>query len=444
MILLVPVTPEVPKARAPRLWPGLVLVLILGIAYLEMTDVLEADSEYLNHLSSWVKMGPDGEAVLSEEGQAYLKLRPLLRVAPARGDWDIPRLFYANFLHGGPAHLLFNLIGAFAGARICATFLPFGVLMLIYVIGGSCGLLASMVLTTQISDFIPHLGSSAGIFALMGTYYMYNFRYRTKYFFWFPSRRGMIALKTSWFFFLDVILLEILLSAAQLFPGRLDIIDHIAHVVGFSSGVFLAIVLRAVLGWPRFLQTRAEFIYWKKLLRPRYFDPVVTPFLKWLELLSLNAYNDQIKFRLCRLIYTNSPKIDDGGIGQAFQYLSPTFIRLHTDVAGAVVLELLSKGRTLPVEWLKKTPYDSIIRLARVLAKPNEEQHLLFQFVSQYRRAHPEGGDIERKLELLMQKLSGIIPAPGGWDGKSDSGIGDNNPTPTGPGSPSRTAKRAS
>src|SRR5438105_102356 len=121
MILLVPTSPEVPKARAPRLWPGLVLMLILGITYLEARDTLEADYDYLNDLSSFVQTNDRGEAELTKEGNKYLKQRPLLRITPSTGDWDIRRLFYANFIHGSVPHLLFNLIGAFAGARLCAT-----------------------------------------------------------------------------------------------------------------------------------------------------------------------------------------------------------------------------------------------------------------------------------------------------------------------------------
>lgn len=444
MILLVPTAPEVPKTRWPRLWPGLVLTLALAIVFLEVHHILQADVAYLNNLGPWVEQNAQGETVLTAEGHEYLSKRPLLRIAPSKGDWDFLRLFYANFVHGGVPHLIFNLIGAFAGARLCATFIPFGLTMAIYVLCGSAGLYASLVFTSQLSEFIPHLGSSAGIFALMGAYYVYNFRYRTKYFFWFPSRRGMIALKTSWFFFLDVILLEIVLSAVQFFPGRLDVVDHVAHVVGFGTGVLLALVLRWAQRWPSFLQTRAEFLYWKNIIRPDGFDPVVTPFLKWLELLAINAYNDQVKFRLCRILYTKSEMLSDDHVRSAFSYLSPTFIRLHTAIVASCLETLLSKGRKLPFEWLATTPYDSVIRLARALAKPEQNQDLVFNFVAEYRRAHPEGGDMERKLELLMRKLSGLMPPSAARGERTDTATLSNNLPPEDPGSPSGRAKRAS
>jgi len=440
LILLVPTSPEVPKNRLPKLWPGLLLTLILAITYLEVTDILKADSDFLNNLTPWFETAPNGETTLSAEGHEHLKKRPLLKIAPAKGSWDIGRLMFANFVHGSFWHLAFNLIGAFAGARLCSTFVPFSVVMAIYIAGGSLGLLASVILSSQLSAFIPHLGSSAGIFALMGAYYVYNFRYRTKYFFWFPSRRGMIALKTSWFFFFDVVLLEIILSSAQLFPGRLDIVDHLAHVVGFAGGVVLAIVLRFAQGWPSFLQTRAEFVYWSKIARPKEFDVVLSPFLKWVELLTLNGYNDRLKFKMYRLLCKHPDRFDDKQVEHAVMLLSPTYIRLQTSVAATCVFTLVKNGRVIPQAWLKSTPYDSVIRIARQLARMGEDgPAVLFDFVALYRRAHPEGGDMERKLELLMQKLSGLT----GRGETTGTSSGDSNLPPDSSGTGPKTAKRA-
>lgn len=436
-----PTSPEVPKNRHPKLWPGLLLTLFLAITYLEVSDILRADIDFLNNLTPWFETAPNGETVLTPEGHEHLKQRPLLKISPSKGSWDLGRLMFANFVHGSFWHLAFNLIGAFAGARLCSTFIPFSVTMAIYVVGGSLGLLASVVLSSQLSAFIPHLGSSAGIFALMGAYYVYNFRYRTKYFFWFPSRRGMIALKTSWFFFFDVILLEIILSSAQLFPGRLDIVDHLAHVVGFGAGVGLAIFLRFVQRWPSFLQTRAEFLYWSSIARPKDFDVVLSPFLKWLELLTLNGYNDQLKFKLYRILCKHPERFSDAQVEQAVTLLSPTYIRLQTSVAATCVYTLVKNKRTVPAAWLKATPYDSVIRIARQLARMGDDgPAILFDFVALYRRAHPEGGDMERKLELLMQKLSGLT----GRDEKPGIASGDNTPPPSSPETDPEKAKRAS
>lgn len=444
MILLVPTSPEVPQRRWPELWPGLVLALSLATIFLLVHSILLEDMNYLNDIGPWVTQNEKGETVLTSEGEEYLKKRPLLKIAPAKGDWDLARLMLANFVHGGVPHLVFNLIGAFAGARLCAPFIPFGVTMAIYILCGSLGLIASIIFTSQLSAYVPHLGSSAGIFALMGAYYVYNFRYRTKYFFWFPSRRGMVSLKTSWFFFVDVILLELILSSVQFFPGRLDVVDHLAHVVGFGSGLLLAFSLRIIQRWPSFLQTRAEFLYWKNLVRPSTFDPVLTPFEKWLELLSINSYNDQIKIRVCQALFEHTNVFSEEQLQSAFRHFSPTFIRLHSNAVSKAVEALLTEQRPLPLTWLRQTPYDSAIRIARAVAKPDSNQELIYQFISQYRRAHPEGGDVERKLELLMAKLSGLVLLPRARAETTDTANASSNRPPEGPNSPRGTAKKAS
>lgn len=262
MILLVPVSPEVPEKHTPRIWPSLVFMLLFGLVFIRVQPIVDADSRFTDSLQDMVETDENGEARLRPEGQILLHERPLMAIAPARGDWSVEKLIYANFIHGGTTHLLLNWVGVFAGARLCTTFLPFLATFAIFILGGSLGLLASILCSSELSAYIPHVGASAGIFALMGTYYAFNFKFRTRYFFWFPNRHGNINLKTSWFFFVDVILMELLLSTAQLLPQRVDSVDHIAHVAGFASGLVLAFLLRLLERWPSFLQTRPEFLYW--------------------------------------------------------------------------------------------------------------------------------------------------------------------------------------
>jgi hypothetical protein len=240
----------------------------------------------------------------------------------------------------------------------------------------------------------------------MGTYYAFNFKFRTRYFFWFPNRHGNINLKTSWFFFVDVILMELLLSTAQLLPQRVDSVDHIAHVAGFASGLILAFVLRLLERWPSFLQTRPEFLYWNGSRRRGSMKVLLNAFDHWCALLKINPYNDQIKLRLYALVSENVTDMTEAGLNEALNYMTPTFIRLQTPAVANCLAAILSSGRKLPSPWLARIPYDSIIRISKLLASPPERQPWLFELVSEYRRAHPEGGDVERKLELLMRKLS--------------------------------------
>lgn len=411
MILLVPVSPEVPKQRAPKMWHALFSVIVLFIAFDQTRSVLDADARYVSSLRSFIISTPDGKAALRDDAIEYLKFRPLLRITPSKGDWDLRRLLVANFVHGSPLHLTLNAIGTFAAVRICSTFIPYLCSVAIFLIGGSLGLFVSFFMSTEISRYVPHLGASAGLFALLGTYYVYNFKFRTRYFFWFPSRHGRVHLRTSWFFFIDVLLLELVLSLSQFLPDHADSVDHIAHVVGFASGMALAWGLRTAQGWPRFLQTRGEFLYWSKLVRPTVFDPILTPLATWLDLLQVNPYNDLIKIKVCRILCKSLDMIGDTDVERAFRFFSPTFLRLHSREMSFVLLTMLDRERRLPAVWLLNTPYDSVIRLARYMSAP-EALPLLLLFVQQYRTAHPDGGEVERKLERLITQLSRMAPAP--------------------------------
>lgn len=411
MILLVPISPEVPKFHKPKLWQSCILVLVVAIVFLELLPTLDADTKYIDGLQTLLPTITSKKETMEKEANKYLRHRPLLRYAPARGDWDMKRLLFANFIHGSPVHLLLNLLGIFAGVRICSTFLPFSVVLAVFLTGGSLGLFASMKLTSQFSEYIPHVGASAGIFALMGTYYVYNFRFRTTYFFWFPSHRGFISFRTNWFFFVDVILLELVLSTAQFFPDRIDAVDHIAHVVGFLSGVGLALTLRMIQSWPSFLQTRGEFLYWKAFILPKIHRAKTTPFQWVLEILELNRYNDPLKLQLLNLVTKEAATLKEEEIHAAFKFFRPTFIRLHPEEVAVCLTALLKKNRVLPSKWLSKTPYDSIIRIAKKMAHPPEEQYLLLSLVVEYRKTQKDKGDIDRKLEMLMRKLQTVIEA---------------------------------
>lgn len=410
MILLVPVSPEVPRVYSRKIWPGLVLVIFLCLGFLEANEHLNADSKFIESLYTVSARGQNDSGGLRPEAYPYLRMRPLLRIAPAPADFDLKRVLYSNFIHGSIPHLSLNLIGAFVGARICSVFVPFLCTLSIFVLGGSIGIWVSLLLSPQSGEFIPHVGASGGIFALMGAYYVYNFKFRTKYFFWFPSKQGTIALKTSWFFFVDVILLEVVLSAAQLLPQRADSVDHLAHVFGFGAGLCIALFLRGVQRWPAFLQTRGEFLYWKRLGKPEHFDPITSPLEKWLELLEINPQNDLIKLKLFRHLYNNCHRLSDKHVEHIFKFVSPTFVRLHSDEVSSFVREILSKSRKIPSSWYKRMSYDSIIRLAKFMTSPPEEQHLLMRLVVDYRQEHKQSIDIDRKLELLLRKLNQLMP----------------------------------
>lgn len=404
MILLVPLNPEVPNVLRPKLWPSVLMVICLSFIYFITHEIVATDSIYVEGITATLGETNEKGAHLDAQSENYLALRPLLSIAPAKGDWDVERLIKANFIHGSSTHLLLNSIGVFAGFRICMTFMPFLSALVIFLIGGTIGLWVSLLTSTQLSEYIPHVGASAGLFSLMGTYYVFNFRFRTQYFFWLPIRRGFISLKTSWFFFVDVILLELVLSAAQLFPDRVDSVDHIAHVIGFSSGVILAVGLRLFLKWPRFLQTRAEYLYWNHFIQknPRMSQNKIHA---WLELLRLNRYNDFLKLKICNSLKRTTVMASDPELNEIFKFFVPTFVRLNTFAVTKVIRTLINEDRQIPARWLSKVPYDIILRIAKSMISHSRQEYYLYRLLDQYKKAQDSKGRGTSTVEKLMAKL---------------------------------------
>lgn len=412
MILLVPVSPEVPRFHRPTWGVSWVVALILIVCYVQFYSTVQADQTYVDRFQ---QMKEEGQLPDPASEADFLSKRPLLNLSVAPKNWSLERAIFSNFIHGSHLHLILNLIGVVAGVRICTTFIPFLCTFSIFIIGGTFGLLFSLWVTTSgAGDYVPHLGASAGLFALMGTYYVYNFKFRTSYFFWFPSKHGQISLKTSWFFFVDVILLELLLSTAQFLPTVFDGVDHLAHVGGFLAGCLLAVGLRTLQRWPSWLQTRGEFLYWSSFLGAKVknsgLDPVQASFVGWLELLKINFFNDQLKSKLAQHMVKHPGSFSDEQVKAAMKYFGPTFIRLFPGSAASVVHSLIQDKKALPVDWLKRIPYDSIIRISKVLAQSKDHQKEIVDLVSFYQKAHQANKKLSQRLENLLQQMEEVRP----------------------------------
>jgi len=406
MILLVPVSPEVPKFHKPTWGPSWALVTFLIFCYAWFLPVLKSDQVYIENYQT---LKDSDHWKTEEEEKAYLIQRPLLNFSIAPASWSLERALFSNFLHGGLVHLALNLIGLAAGVRICTTFIPFLCTFSIFLLGGSLGLLLSVWANQQpAGDFVPHLGSSAGLFALMGTYYIYNFRFRTTYFFWLPGRHGSLALRTSWFFFVDVLLLEVLLSTGQFLPETFDGVDHLAHVGGFISGCGLAVILRTAQRWPSMLQTRGEFLYWSTFLGEKLkkssFHPIQSAYLGWIELLKINFFNDQLKLKLVQHLSAHIKDFSNDQIQGAFHYFGPTFSRLFSSDMAKLIDSIRVEKKEIPKKWLKKIPYDLIIRISKNLAQNENGTESVYFLVSSYEKAHP-GQSVGRKISALVSKV---------------------------------------
>jgi rhomboid protease GluP len=142
----------------------------------------------------------------------------LLRAEP----W---RLLTANFLHGGPVHLLVNAYALTTiGPSVERVYGPLR-LWAVFLVGGALGFVASALFIEA-----PSLGASAGLFALLGA--LLGFAVRARDHLVPAARRAVIR--------------EILTVAALNIGLGLAVpyVDNAAHVGGFAGGLALAFLLR--------------------------------------------------------------------------------------------------------------------------------------------------------------------------------------------------------
>ncbi len=128
------------------------------------------------------------------------------------GDWW--RLVTANFLHGGLLHLAFNSMALFQLGPLCEQIFGTPRYIVIYVVAGVSGYLASLFYTPALS-----IGASASICGLLGALYGYGRM----------SKNSMIESNTTrWIIFLAI------------YGFLVDHIDNAAHAGGLIGGFALA------------------------------------------------------------------------------------------------------------------------------------------------------------------------------------------------------------
>lgn len=133
------------------------------------------------------------------------------------------RLFSAMFLHGGLAHLLFNMYALYILGSQTEQMYGRWRYLSIYFLGGVTG----SVLSAAFGDpEIPSVGASGAVFALLGAQILYFYRYRETL-----GEFGRGALQQY-----------VVLFVINLFFGfAVPNIDNLGHIGGFIGG--------AILGW---------------------------------------------------------------------------------------------------------------------------------------------------------------------------------------------------
>ena len=156
----------------------------------------------------------------------------LVRAKVAAGEWW--RLFTATLLHGGPDHLIGNLISLYILGMACEHAFGTRRLLWVYVVSGLAGSCLSMMLNPG-----PSVGASGAIFGLMGAIVVFLARHENK--FHVRDKRVGVVL---------VIWATYILAQGFLTPY----VDNGAHLGGLAGGAVFGLVLspRAV-----YVRTRA-------------------------------------------------------------------------------------------------------------------------------------------------------------------------------------------
>jgi hypothetical protein len=127
-----------------------------------------------------------------------------------------------------------------------------------------------------------------------------------------------------------------------------------------------------------------------------------------MELLKINFFNDQLKSKLARHLANHSASFSDDQIKAAMRFFGPTFIRLFPSDMALLIQSLNQNKQPLPIDWLKRIPYDNIIRISKILATSKENEGDIFVLVSSYQRAHQSNKKLSQQLEALLKQMEKI------------------------------------
>lgn len=159
-------------------------------------------------------------ALLSED--AIIAAGALSRAEVLEGEWS--RLVSAMFLHGGPDHLIGNMIVLYIVGIACEHAVGAASTAWIYLAAGLSGSLASMAMSPG-----PSVGASGAIFGVAGAVIVILVRYRDRY----HLRDKRISLVLG------------IWAAYQLAIGFMTpFVDNFAHLGGLVGGALATLLAR--------------------------------------------------------------------------------------------------------------------------------------------------------------------------------------------------------
>lgn len=176
----------------------------------------------LANLGAWLLMEASGGSTVPMVLERFgAQANALVR------DGEVWRLVSACFLHIGHLHLAFNALVLFFFGRACENIYGRGAFLLLYLVSGVAGGVATVVL---LDPSLTSAGASGAIFGLLGAQLVFGLRHRTE----IPGRHKITFIlgAAGW------ILLFILSGL------RLQSVNNAAHVGGLIGGALCALALR--------------------------------------------------------------------------------------------------------------------------------------------------------------------------------------------------------
>jgi len=166
----------------------------------------------------------------SPDPNYYIDNYGLIPALVMRGK-NLYTLLTSMFLHGGILHLVLNMLVFLFVGDDCERAIGSSRFLAFYLISGiSAGLFHSYLNSTS---FVPTIGASGAIFGVLAAYaILFPFRRVIAFFGFIP-----IPLPAILFVFLLVFM-----ETTYVISGGLPYVAHTAHLGGFISGVFLALL----------------------------------------------------------------------------------------------------------------------------------------------------------------------------------------------------------
>lgn len=159
-----------------------------------------------------------------------------------------------QFSHATLLHLFSNCVFLFFLGCVIEKLLGSYVLSFVYVLGGAIG--AVFYLWYNPQSFVPMVGASASVSAMMSFYCLYESRKRIRYFYFlspFEGQNGYIYL--SPFLIVPLFLLSDISNIISAPTGATASVAYSAHIGGSAVGFILAIIYRWIF--------RVNKIHWK-------------------------------------------------------------------------------------------------------------------------------------------------------------------------------------